>query len=643
LNGPWKFHIGDSPEDPTSRGYQWAQPDLDDSRWEAINLASQPGSYNASTGESGFVPGWTGRGYPNIAGYAWYRLTVNVRTLDSAQSRLALKMPVKFEDAYQVYANGQLIGEFGHFTGNGVKFYQNQPRTFLLPVIAGGNSITLAIRMWMDPSATVGSSKAGGLHGAPVLGQAPVVLAMQVLGRKAVLRFVTSYVVEFFIILIALSVASVLFFLDRSEPAIVWLGLNCIAILVYVVNFVVGTTSTRIDVPTGNLITDVSGAAVNALWIVFWAEWFRLKWMRRLHLIVWPLAFVLALSWSMHQAPLYGGVVPPSAGVWAWHFEPVAEALINALLIWVAIEGIRKSMIEGLLALPSILAVVVGHFGSLLTLMHLPSSIQPFGTFVRFHQLGTMASLCMITVLLLRRFFQVQHEREQWRQEIEQARQVQQMLVPEALPALSAFGLQSEYRPAQHVGGDFFQILPGEDGSLLIVIGDVSGKGLKAAMLVSMIVGAIRTFAEQTHDPVTILQGLNRRLHGRTREQFATCLVVRIGADGACVAANAGHLAPYVNGREIPLTGSLPLGLISDPEFEQVRFNLEPGERLVLITDGIVEAQDANQQLFGFARTVESIQQNRSAAHLATAAQSFGQEDDITVISVTRTGNLVPA
>lgn len=244
----------------------------------------------------------------------------------------------------------------------------------------------------------------------------------------------------------------------------------------------------------------------------------------------------------------------------------------------------------------------------------------------------------MFTVRLLQRFFLGQRERDQLQQEMEQARQVQQILIPDAMPALSAFTLESEYRCARHVGGDFFHILPGEDDSLLLIIGDVSGKGLKAAMLVSMIVGAICAVVEQTMEPLKILQGLNRHMCGRIGQQFATCLVVRIAADGACVVANAGHLAPYHNGCEVTLAGSMPLGLIEGAEFEEVTFTLEPGGRLVLITDGIVEAQDAKQQLFGFERTMELVGRNHSASEVAAAAQSFGQEDDITVLSVIRTG-----
>ena len=87
--------------------------------------------------------------------------------------------------------------------------------------------------------------------------------------------------------------------------------------------------------------------------------------------------------------------------------------------------------------------------------------------------------------------------------------------MPETLPTLPGFTLTSAYRPAQEVGGDFFQIIPLEGGSALIILGDVSGKGHKAAMAVSLIVGAARMVAEFTRSPAEILSGLNRRLYGR--------------------------------------------------------------------------------------------------------------------------------
>ena len=123
------------------------------------------------------------------------------------------------------------------------------------------------------------------------------------------------------------------------------------------------------------------------------------------------------------------------------------------------------------------------------------------------------------------------------------------MLIPEEAAAIQGFAIASVYKPAAELGGDFFQVLEQKDGSALIVLGDVSGKGLKAAMTVSLIVGALRTISQYTDQPAEILRGLNRQLLGRSEGGFTTCLLLRITADGTATLANAGHLSPFATGR----------------------------------------------------------------------------------------------
>jgi serine phosphatase RsbU (regulator of sigma subunit) len=197
--------------------------------------------------------------------------------------------------------------------------------------------------------------------------------------------------------------------------------------------------------------------------------------------------------------------------------------------------------------------------------------------------------------------------------------------------------IESEYLPAREVGGDFFQIIPhATDGSLLIVAGDVTGKGLKAGMLVALLVGAIRSTAELNAQPEFVLRALNRRLMGRGDAQ-ATCLAMRIDADGRVTLANAGHMPPYLNGRPLAVEGTLPLGMKDGAEISVMRFDLKERDRLVLLSDGVAEATDADGHLFGFERVEELLRTAGSAAEVAGAAQRFGQADDISVISVTRT------
>ncbi len=133
---------------------------------------------------------------------------------------------------------------------------------------------------------------------------------------------------------------------------------------------------------------------------------------------------------------------------------------------------------------------------------------------------------------------------------------------------------------------------PEADGSLLIVVGDVNGKGLTAGMLVALLVGAVRSTAQFDDDPMVMLHMLNQRLIGRNNA-VATCMALRISADGQVTLANAGHLPPYLNGEPLAIAGALPLGIIEDAEFSVKCFQLNDGDRLVLISDGIVEATNS--------------------------------------------------
>jgi serine phosphatase RsbU (regulator of sigma subunit) len=226
-------------------------------------------------------------------------------------------------------------------------------------------------------------------------------------------------------------------------------------------------------------------------------------------------------------------------------------------------------------------------------------------------------------------------------QEFKSARELQQVLIPEALPEVAGFAVTSAYRPAQQVGGDFFQIIPLEGahaGSTLIVLGDVSGKGLKAAMTVALIVGATRTLAKYAPEPAEMLSELNHRLWGRMQSGFTTCLAMILRADGHCTVASAGHPAPFLNKREIDLPGALPLGLVPDAQYEESTFDLHEGDHFALYTDGLLEARNASGELFSFERVDALFATHPNAAEASEAAVTFGQDDDITVLTLTRVG-----
>jgi hypothetical protein len=239
-----------------------------------------------------------------------------------------------------------------------------------------------------------------------------------------------------------------------------------------------------------------------------------------------------------------------------------------------------------------------------------------------------------IFAVLVLRFARTRSEQERYATEVEGARQVQQFLIPEDLPQIPGLTIESDYRPAREVGGDFLQVIPDpSDGSALILVGDVAGKGMQAGMLATLLVGAMRTAATFTRDPAVILSTLNNRLCGKGN---AKCLALRVESDGAAILVNAGHLPPYLNGVDLPMEGALSLGTIPNIDFPILNFQISPGDTLTLISDGILEAQKPDGELFGFERITEHLAANSTASSLATAAQDFGQEDDITVLTIAR-------
>ena len=256
--------------------------------------------------------------------------------------------------------------------------------------------------------------------------------------------------------------------------------------------------------------------------------------------------------------------------------------------------------------------------------------------------LNTVLFLALIFTITREQFLE-REKQARIELEIKSAREVQQILVPEETPAIPGLSIASVYRPAEEVGGDFFQVITLADGGALIALGDVSGKGLKAAMTVSLIVGALRAVAEYTQSPGGILQGLNRRLLGRTDGGFATCLIARIDPNGDTTLANAGHLPPYRDGKELPVNGSLPLGLSPDAAYDEMVFLLHQGETLTFYTDGILEARNAAGELYGFDRVAALVGSDRTIEQMVEEACNFGQQDDITIFRVTRLAESAPA
>lgn len=296
-------------------------------------------------------------------------------------------------------------------------------------------------------------------------------------------------------------------------------------------------------------------------------------------------------------------------------------ALLSSLTIFIGLGGFIATLIPAN-------ATAAEHFLEVM----LNLTVGPFR--INLGNLGNCFFALSLAVIIVLRSTRIAAREAQIEAEMEAAREVQRIVVPEDIESVPGLAVETAYEPAQQVGGDFFQVIPASDDSLLVVIGDVAGKGLPAAMLVSVLVGAIRAQAEYTEDPAALLEGLNHRMVGRIGAGFCTAMAARIYPDGAVLLANAGHLPPYLDCKEVDVPGALPLGAKGGTRYETIRFLLPRGSKLTFYSDGIVEATNPAGELFGFERS-RTISEQPVAKILETAKQ-FGQNDDMTAISITR-------
>jgi Stage II sporulation protein E (SpoIIE) len=620
LDGDWQFRAGDNPA--------WASPTLDDSDWEQIKVDKT----------------WGAQTHFGYTGYGWYRLHLTFPPATKIDSDLALLVP-RIDDASEVYWNGRLIGQLGKLPPHPV-WYGNIAR----PIFAFGRPEegVLAFRVWKSPYLSSDSGMEGGFRGPPVIGTASAIAAYRGLLDDRWLSSQQFFFAVDLLYCLILVIGVVAWLRNRNQKVLFWMSLWAFAFLCTVV-------LNGLRIPWSFAASNAIAQCVLALADV--AMWYLLlnlleldrhpflpRWTRILAFVAVAGGvldgLVILSDWAgAHVRALQiadGLLSVPVTLVEVWPFVLVCFAIGKRLdkARWVmAIIAATTELTIGLRNLTG-QGVRFTHWtfssrlnGPLFTVAGFPFSVLPLLTIF----------LLLAVVYAVYRHTVAQSERQgALEQEFRSAQELQQVLIPETLPSLDGYAVTSAYRPAQEVGGDFFQLIAQPDGSALLVLGDVSGKGLKAAMTVSLIVGAIRTVADTIDDPAEVLSVLNRRLYGRLKDGFVTCLALRLGSEGECVLANAGHPAPFLNAEELSLKGALPLGLDPDTTCERVHFHLAVGDKLTLYTDGLLEARNPGGELFGFERMRALMATRPDATQATNAAVAFGQDDDITVITLTR-------
>jgi serine phosphatase RsbU (regulator of sigma subunit)/anti-sigma regulatory factor (Ser/Thr protein kinase) len=240
--------------------------------------------------------------------------------------------------------------------------------------------------------------------------------------------------------------------------------------------------------------------------------------------------------------------------------------------------------------------------------------------------------------------------RQRFEQELEVARLIQQNFLPKELPDLPGWQVSAYYRPAREVGGDFYDVIPLPDGRVAFVVGDVTDKGVPAALVMSATRSVLRASAQRLIEPGAVLERVNEHLCPDMPEKmFVTCLYgVLDPASGRLRFANAGHDLPYVKTAdgvvELRARG-MPLGLMHGMAYEEKEAVLEPGDSVLLHSDGVVEAHDPERDMFGFPRLKETVAAAPGGQHLidrvladleAFTGPDAEQEDDITMVTLQR-------
>ncbi len=611
LRGMWRFHTGDD--------LRWADPKFDDAQWALLRGDRD----------------WAGQGHKDLSGMAWYRFKVVV---PEGKLPLSLYVPMLMT-SYEVYADGVKIGGFGKMPPD-ARADHNLPQVIALPAGQAARTVTFAVRVWHAP--LWANYYGGGPHAAALVGATTLLqerAAQDVSGQAwSIVDEIVLAILEGLAGLAALA----FFFLQPSDREYLWFGLMLLfsaAVRCFSnwgLSHAMGVLL-RDDI-SGTLTTLMSLAAM-AFYRRFlhgkrgWLFWFAASGVVAGGLTGLADGTLLTVQQSQELEAVF--MLPFSVWVLALLFKTAKAGVADARLLLFPVLLQQAATLTGDAVWLSYLTGAQHKYAQQDVML----ASWPF--YFTLSDLTALLFLFVMLAILIGRFTRTRREEERFAAELDAARSVQHVLIPDEIPPVAGYAITGIYHPASEVGGDFFQVIPLEElgcvagdqtGGMLVVVGDVSGKGLQAAMNVSLIVGSLRTLVDHTQRPAEILAGLNRRLFGRSNGGFTTCLVMLIDAAGALTVATAGHLAPYRNGMELELEDGLPLGLSLDAEYGESRFRLEPGDRLTMISDGVLEARNAHGELFGFERTRALSTQD--ATYIANAAQAFGQEDDITVLTL---------
>jgi serine phosphatase RsbU (regulator of sigma subunit)/anti-sigma regulatory factor (Ser/Thr protein kinase) len=268
--------------------------------------------------------------------------------------------------------------------------------------------------------------------------------------------------------------------------------------------------------------------------------------------------------------------------------------------------------------------------------------------------LATQAAPALRVAQLVQQQQAAARERERIEQELRVARVIQQTLLPKEVPQLEGWQIAALWQPARAVSGDFYDFYAFPDGRLGMVIADVTDKGVPAALVMATTRSILRSAAERWSSPGQILHQANNLLcPDIPPNMYVTCLYAILDpANGRLVYANAGHPPPYQSNSEQVtelLARGMPLGLIPEMEYEEKEATLAPGDSVFFYSDGLIEAHNPREDMFGFPLLRQVLAQNQCAEDLVQCllgelddftGPDWEQEDDVTFVTLQRAARL---
>ena len=633
------------------------KPDFDDSTWVVRDaqeiIAEVPDDDHPSTpptpGESGERPRGPGH---HSRPFAWFRLHVKLAP-NHGPIALLLSVPVSQNSSMSlgtqgpgvdVYANGKEIHPEGPH-GDDPQHFQAITRLYRLNIPASETSLVLVMRTIYIPFGYVAYTSFFANRTFLLGDPEDLSHSTELWSLHSLLERLPRLINAILLLFLAVFLLA-LYFTQPGHVEYLWLALHEI-----------------VQAPLGFIDLAGSTAQIDQVWYL--AIFTQLVLISAYFYFEFLVSFLALrkrwyIRWLRYLAPVLAAVGASILYVVFGSNRGLAGALtifvgltsvvwIGGWLLFCSItlisSTVRKNFEAGLLLIPLVLSFIGMlepiYTSSMSNIMghpyHSPLTIQAGPIPIHLSAIADFAGMLAIVLIIFVRFLRIHRDRERASSELAAARSVQELMIPQERVNTPGFEVDSIYNPANEVGGDFYHVDSTPDGGLLVVIGDVAGKGLKAAMNVSMLMGALRRSVERS--PAKILESLNRVLVGS--ESFTTCQAIWFGPNGEVTLANAGHLPPYLNSQEVHVPGGLPLGVIGSVSYDEVRLYLHPGDRILLLSDGVVEARHSSGELFGFER-VHNLS-NQTAFYIADAAREFGQEDDITVLTVRRLPQAVAA